>query len=449
MKNMIQERANLNAGARGQTLKCIPVQYVLHPCQAHDDRYIYEVALEVKAPCGRTFVVGLDEYEKWVDPKIYNTGTMFNLFKQQQAKPAQHCQVAECLSTVESCCGNCKIALCKQHVMDSLYSENIGFHCDADLSSFPLPLVACLACKNENVGKQRCAIWPACPNGTTLFLTVEALVLDPGKANMALRSSIDATVKSLPRDVLEDYGAAAFFTQLKKVTKVKAFETAFRDLNEEAKTAGLSSDCTDVLVLDLFGHQDGFDNFVIGNGKLTAPEVISNLTRASTEFWSSSPSNLNSGLTLGVLWSCLSNIAAIQMLLKGSSMVLVCFGGPAYLEECCSMRKSLFTEVAMRAPRSSGPPFVSFLCKAIRNCTSPWTRNQCQPVVISATETRYVNVGNCKDDDCRYDCTLCTRIYTVPMCRPVATSSVSSGHSQTLKRSRDSVSENGYARAAA
>jgi hypothetical protein len=331
----------------------------------------------------------------------------------------------------------------------SLFPENTGFHCDADLSTFPLPLVACLACKNENVGKQRwAAIWPACPNGTTLFLTVEALALEKVPANQALRSSIDSTVKSLPRDVLEDYGASAFFTQMKKVTIAKGLDMVFRDLVEETKAAGLSSHCTDVLVLDLFGHQDGKDSFVIGNGKLTAPEVISNLTRASTAFWSSSPSKLNSGLTLGVLWSCLSNIAAIQVLLKGSSMVLVCFGGPAYLEECCSMRKSLFTEVAMRAPRSSGPPFVNFLCKAIRDCTSPWALNQGQPVVISATETRYVNVGNCKDDDCRYDCTLCTRIYTVPMCRPVATSSVSSGHSQTLKRSRDSVSENGYARAA-
>ena len=405
---MIQERTILNASARGQALKCIPVQFVLHPCQTHDGEIIYEVALEVKDPSGLTFVVGLDEYEKWVDPKQYNTGTMFKLFNQQQAKPAQHCQVAECLSTVVSCCGNCKIALCKQHVVDSLFAEAKGFHCDAELSSFPLPLVTCLACKYENVGKPRCATWPACPNGTTLFFTVEALALETGKANMALRSSLDSTVKSLPRDVLEDYGASAFFIQVKKLTKVKTLEATFQDLIKEGKEAGLSSDCTDVLVLDLFGHQDGKDNFVIGGGKLTAPEVISNLTHASTAFWSSSSSKLNSGLTLGVLWSCLSNIAAIQVFLQGSSMVLVCFDGPAYLEECCSMRKSLFTEVAMRAPKSS-ELFFSFLCRTIPKCTSPWLLKQCQPVVISATKICYM-VG---EDDCRYHCTLCTRINAV------------------------------------
>jgi hypothetical protein len=215
-------------------------------------------------------------------------------------------------------------------------------------------------------------------------------------------------VKSLPRDVLEDYGASAFFIQVKKLTKVKTLEATFQDLIKEGKEAGLSSDCTDVLVLDLFGHQDGRDNFVIGKGTLTAPEVISNLTRASTEFWSSSSSKLNSGLTLGVLWSCLSNPAAIKVFLKDSSMVLVCFDGPAYLEECCSMRKSLFTEVAMRAPKSS-KLFFSFLCRTIRKCTSPWLLEQCRPVVISATEICYM-VG---EDDCRYHCTLCTRINAV------------------------------------
>ena len=198
---MIQERTILNASARGQALKCIPVQFVLHPCQTHDGEIIYEVALEVKEsdPSGLTFVVGLDEYEKWVDPKQCNTGTMFKLFKQQQAKPAQHCQVAECLSTVVSCCGNCDTALCKQHVVDSLFAE-AKFHCDTELSTFPLPLVACLACKDSNVGKPRCATWPACPNGTTLFFTVEALVLGSGKANMALRStSAPAPASSCPK----------------------------------------------------------------------------------------------------------------------------------------------------------------------------------------------------------------------------------------------------------
>ena len=99
-------------------------------------------------------------------------------------------------------CITCRRALCKEHVVTSIFVADI--HCDVQLSNLPLPVENCILCTSK------AEAWSASPSGTTCVVTLDALGLVNSNVDKLVFNLFEASLGKLPGDAVDQYGVVSF-----------------------------------------------------------------------------------------------------------------------------------------------------------------------------------------------------------------------------------------------
>ncbi len=385
MAKRIAANVERNVQARGKlATSLVPTEFSLEPAQTSSGELVWEVCATFQdrgAPT-QTFTVSSDEMMKWIS--LEETGKLLQIFKEQENKPPLFCQCERCTSAIISVCSACHRGLCKEHVVQSVFTS--GFNVDIDVRVLPLPLSTCVLCREVNALPS----WPAVPNGTTCFLTVDSLCnsLD-NPLDQTLKHALKASVQNPPSDIIDGVGILVLHEQVKNITFNK-FTEIIRKLIKEAESLGVPPH-VDMLVLDLIAHQDGKDLFVFEKDTIAAPTVLKQMLDGCSNFWKLAPKNqLHS--TIVILWSCVSNVDAItQLLTNMPSFVLLCFRGAINIQSTLiTTRHHLMTEITMRAPKNP-QEVAAWLAQTIKVSCSQLSIAECKPAVITHDKQMYVN----------------------------------------------------------
>ena len=385
MCKRISANVKHNVEARGKAATSfVPTKFSLEPAQTNDGEYVWEVCatFQDRNDTTQTFTVSSDEMMKWISPK--ETGELLRIFKEEENKPPLFCQCERCTFPIICVCSACHRGLCKEHVVQSVFS--IGFNVDIDIRVLPLPLLSCVLCRAQNALPS----WPAVPNGTKCFLTVDSLCnsLD-SPVDETLKHALRASVQNPPSDIIDGVGILVLYEQVKNITFNKLTGT-IRKLIKEAESLGVPPH-VDMLVLDLIAHQDGKDLFVFERDTIAAPTVLKQMLDGCSKFWELAPKNqLHS--TIVILWSCVSNVDAItQLLTNMPSFVLLCFRGAINIQSTLiTTRQHLMTEITMRAPKNP-QEVAAWLAQTIKVSCSQLSIAECKPAVITHDKQMYVN----------------------------------------------------------